>query len=71
MGHMKNLSQMIEDGSFEHEFMPLYEKAMEEGHSFINFYSEVYPIDYADALVNVYRRVKTQGTTNGLKILEK
>jgi ketopantoate reductase len=70
MGHMKNLSQMIEDGSFEHEFMPLYEEAMKEGYSFIQYHNVAYPVDYADAIVAVYRQVKRQGNTDGLQILE-
>ena len=60
MGHMKELSQMVEDGSFEQEFMPLYEQAMKEGYSFMTFYGKAYPIDYADALVSIYRKTKTQ-----------
>jgi hypothetical protein len=60
MGHMKELSQMVEDGSFEQEFMPLYEQAMEEGHSFITFCGKAYPVDYANAMVSIYRKVQTQ-----------
>ena len=69
MGHMKNLSQMIEDGSFEQDFMPLYEAAIEKGHSFVSFHGKAYSIYYADALVSIYKKVKTQGI-NSLKIIE-
>jgi hypothetical protein len=33
---------------------------MREGYSFVTFYGKAYPIDYADALVSIYRKTKTQ-----------
>ncbi len=51
MGHMKNIYQMMQDGSFDGEFMPAYNEAVEQGKQSFAFSGNSVDIEYADAIV--------------------
>jgi hypothetical protein len=59
MGHMKSIEQMIRDGSFDSEFMPSYQKAIDTNQRTFKFAGQRYGIDYGRAVVNFVIKIKT------------
>tara|TARA_R100000781_G_C4066128_1_gene122855 strand:+ start:522 stop:758 length:237 start_codon:yes stop_codon:yes gene_type:complete len=67
MGHMKNISQMIQDGSFDNEFVPAYERALNEGKQTYIYRGSKYSVDYADNVIELvlsFRNNKTDNDAN-------
>ena len=72
MGHIKNISQMIEDGSFDRGFVPAYEKAVNESKLTYMYAGFEYTIDYATNivdLVNGFRAGKSK--EDAIKLIKK
>ena len=60
MGHMKRIEQMVRDGSFDSEFMPAYNKAVDnEQISFVFGGSEI-AVEYADVVVSFVEDLRRQ-----------
>jgi hypothetical protein len=51
MGEMKYISQMIEDGSFDNEFKPLYEKAYQNDEPIFTYAGTKYAVSYARNII--------------------
>tara|TARA_R110000824_G_scaffold49058_2_gene137976 strand:+ start:3417 stop:3641 length:225 start_codon:yes stop_codon:yes gene_type:complete len=72
MGHIKNISQMIQDGSFDNEFIPAYEKAVNERQLTYIYRGFEYGIDYATNIVDLvtsFREGKTK--EEAIKLIKK
>ena len=51
MGRMKWMSQMIQDGSFDDEFMPAYKEAVDNDKPIFTYGGTKYSTGYAKAIV--------------------
>ena len=62
---MKFISQMVEDGSFDKEFMPAYKDAVTQNKSSFKVFGTTYSRTYARAIVNF-----AEGCRDKLEILK-
>ena len=51
MGHIKNIAQMIQDGSFDREFMPAYQNAITHDQKTFIFAGKEYGTNYGASVV--------------------
>jgi len=65
MGHMKFISQMVEDGSFDRDFMPAYKDAVIKNKPSFKVFGTKYSRGYARAIVKF-----TEGCRDKLEILK-
>ncbi len=66
MGKMKWISQMIEDGSFEGDFMPLYIEAKDNNKPIFTYAGTTYSTSYARIIVDFVK-----GTKDKLEIVKR
>ena len=71
MGKMKWLSQMIEDGTFDAEFVPAYEKAQNQDKAFFNYAGSTYSLRGARAMISTALTAKRENSIASLKKLER
>tara|TARA_R100001443_G_C3313209_1_gene168266 strand:+ start:442 stop:666 length:225 start_codon:yes stop_codon:yes gene_type:complete len=64
MGHMKNISQMIQDGSFDNEFVPAYERALNQGKQTYIHRGSKYSIEYANNVIELVSSFRNNKTDN-------
>jgi|TARA_R100000458_G_C8038284_1_gene90753 hypothetical protein len=71
MGHMKWISQIVEDGSFDKGFVPAYEKAYDNNQSSFVWAGSNYDITYASTVIDLVNNLKRTDSIETLKNFEK
>tara|TARA_Y100000593_G_C4093480_1_gene229667 strand:- start:256 stop:468 length:213 start_codon:yes stop_codon:yes gene_type:complete len=64
MGHMKGIEQMIRDGSFDRDFVPAYNKALNNDLNSFLFGGSVVSTEYASVVVTFVNEWKQSNRFN-------
>tara|TARA_Y100000361_G_C11154212_1_gene343071 strand:+ start:1333 stop:1563 length:231 start_codon:yes stop_codon:yes gene_type:complete len=70
MGHMKWISQMIQDGTFDNDFVPTYEQALADNKTSFWWQGESYTVDYADTVIELVKDFRKADNINAFKKFE-